>query len=100
MHIVVNRITVAEGKANEFEEGFARSMRETRPGVPGLVRSSLLKPKEDGDAYVSTMEFTDPESFMEWVKSESFRLAHDIAVDTTAASTIEIYSVLEEIENI
>lgn len=99
MHIVVNRITVIEGMAQQFEEGFAKSMRNTLPGVPGLIRSTLLKPKEDGEPYVSTMEFTDEESFMAWVKSEAFRVAHDIAVDTTAASTIEIYSVLEEITN-
>ena len=97
MHIVINRITAAEGKAQEFEAGFAQSMRDTLPGVPGLVRSSLLKPKEPTDPYLSTMEFVDQASFLAWVKSEAFRAAHDVAVDTTAASTIEIYSVLEEI---
>jgi heme oxygenase (mycobilin-producing) len=99
MHIVMNRITAAEGKAQEFEDGFTRSMRDTLPGVPGLLRSTLLKPKEPTDPYLSTMEFVDQESFLAWVKSEAFRVAHDVAVDTTAASTIEIYSVLEEVTN-
>jgi heme-degrading monooxygenase HmoA len=99
MHIVVNRITAAEGQAEAFEAGFAQSMRDTLPGVPGLVRASLLKPKDPADPYVSTMEFTDQESFLAWVKSEAFRAAHDVAVDTTAASTIEVYSLLEEVAN-
>jgi heme-degrading monooxygenase HmoA len=99
MHVVVNRITAAEGKDQEFEDGFAQSMRDTLTGVPGLVRASLLKPKEPTDPYLSTMEFIDQESFLAWVKSEAFRAAHDVAVDTTAASTIEIYGVLEEVSN-
>jgi len=99
MYVVVNRITVAEGKAEEFENGFAASMRDHLPGVPGLTRSTLLKPKNADDPYLSTMEFDNADSFQAWVKSESFRAAHDVAVDTTSASTIEVYDVFEDVAN-
>jgi len=91
MYVVVNRISVAEGKAEEFENGFAASMRDHLPEVPGLMRSTLMKPKSAEDPYMSTMEFTDAESFHAWVKSDSFKASHDVALDTTTASTIEIY---------
>ena len=97
MYVVVNRITVAEGKAPEFESGFAASMRDHLPGVPGLVRSTLLKPSSDEDSYLSTMEFQDASAFQTWVKSDSFKAAHDVAVDTTTASTIEVYEMAQEI---
>jgi heme-degrading monooxygenase HmoA len=99
MYVVVNRITVAEGKAEEFENAFAASMRDHLPDVPGLVRSTLLKPRNAGDPYMSTMEFHDASSFQDWVKSESFRAAHDIAVDTTTESTIEVYGLYEDVVN-
>ena len=97
MYVVVNRITVAEGKAIEFEAGFAASMRDHLPGVPGLVRSTLLKPSSDEDSYLSTMEFQDASAFQTWVKSDSFKAAHDVALDTTTASTIEIYEMAQEV---
>ena len=97
MYVVVNRISVADGKSAEFETAFAGTMRDHLPGVPGLVSSTLLKPKNGDDPYVSTMEFVDPDSFQAWLKSDSFRAAHDVALDSTTGSTIEIYDVLESV---
>ena len=97
MYVVVNCITVAQGKVQEFEDAFAASMRDHLPEVPGLQRSTLLKPKTSDDPYMSTMEFTDADSFHAWVKSDSFKASHDVALDTTTASTIEVYEVFEDV---
>ncbi len=97
MYVVVNRITVAQGKADEFEATFGASMRDHLPDVPGLRRSTLMRPKNPDDPFMSLMEFEDSSSFHAWVKSESFRVAHDVAVDLTTSSTIEIYELVENV---
>lgn len=99
MFTVTNRIEVIEGATEQFESEFARSMRATLSDVPGLVRSTLLRPSKTGDAYVSIMEFSTKEAFHAWMGSDSFRAAHKGAADspTTSNSLVETFETVEEI---
>jgi heme-degrading monooxygenase HmoA len=80
-YTVMNRIDVAAGEAEAFEERFASSMRANLPGVPGLVKSALLRPQGDGKPYVAVMEFTGVDAFRAWMSSDSFKAAHGHSAD-------------------
>lgn len=76
MFIATNRLFVPADRAAEFEEKFRANMRTYLPGVPGLRRSTLLRPTKDDQPYVSINEFDSEEDFRAWVASASFREAH------------------------
>ena len=99
MFVVHNRINATADTADAFEKGFIDSMRSTLTGVPGLVRSALLRPAEAGQPYVSTMEFDTRESFVAWMKSDSFRAAHANvdAPGMQAPSGIESFTIIEDV---
>lgn len=72
----MNRIPVPAAGAAAFEERFAASMRETLPGVVGLVGARLLRPEREDGAYVAVMDFTSRDAFEAWTRSPAFRAAH------------------------
>ena len=76
MFIATNRLFVPAERAEEFEAHFRSNMRTFLPGVPGLLRSTLLKPTKDDQPYVSVNEFESEDAFRAWVASEAFREAH------------------------
>ena len=76
MFIATNRLFVPAERAAEFEDHFRDNMRTYLPGVPGLLRSTLLKPTKEDQPYVSVNEFESEEHFRAWVASDSFREAH------------------------
>jgi heme-degrading monooxygenase HmoA len=76
MFIATNRLFVPAERAAEFEDHFRDNMRTFLPGVPGLLRSTLLKPTKEDQPYVSVNEFESEEHFRAWVASDSFREAH------------------------
>ena len=94
MYVVVNRITVEAGHADEFAAAFAESMSHLE-GVPGLRRSTLLAPASPDGPYMSTMEFDTREHFQSWVGSVAFTRAHAAVVDSQVitANTVETYDV-------
>ena len=99
MFVVHNRIDAPAEVAPAFEAAFVQSMRTTLAGVPGLVRSTLMKPAGEGQPYISTMEFDTPESFRAWMGSDSFRAAHANAAapGMRAPSAIETYTIVEDV---
>ncbi|MEV0677711.1 antibiotic biosynthesis monooxygenase [Actinosynnema sp. NPDC050436] len=76
MFVATNRLFVPEDRAEEFEAHFRENMRTYLPGVPGLRRSTLLRPTRPDQPYVSVNEFDTEEDFKAWVRSDSFREAH------------------------
>lgn len=76
MYVVMNRIDVEPERAETFEAHFGASIERTLGGVPGLVRSSLLKPAQPGQPYIAQMEFDSEDSFKGWLHSDAFRAAH------------------------
>lgn len=98
MFVVHNLLTVGPDEAAEFEKVFSTSMAETLGGVPGLKRTTLMRPDKPGDAYVSTMEFEDRAAFSAWMKSDSFKQAHSDpeATGMRAPSGLAFYTVIAE----
>ncbi|USX52338.1 antibiotic biosynthesis monooxygenase [Lentzea sp. HUAS12] len=76
MFIATNRMFVNPEMSEEFERYFRGNMRTHLPGVPGLLRSTLLKPTQDDQPYVSVNEFESEDAFRAWVASDAFREAH------------------------
>ncbi|MEJ2852079.1 MULTISPECIES: antibiotic biosynthesis monooxygenase family protein [unclassified Saccharothrix] len=76
MFVATNRLFVPAERAEEFEEHFRANMRTYLPGVPGLRRSTLLRPTRPDQPYVSVNEFDTEEDFKAWVASASFKEAH------------------------
>jgi heme-degrading monooxygenase HmoA len=74
MFVVANRIPVAEGHEDAFEDRFA-----DRAGLvedqPGFVRFELLRPA-DADRYVVVTHWESEDDFEAWTDSEAFREAH------------------------
>ena len=99
MYIVHNRIEVPADEADAFQEVFTASMRTTLDGVPGLSRTTLLKPTKEGQPWVSTMEFDTKDDFMAWLGSESFKAAHANvhAPGMQAPAGIEAFDVVSDV---
>jgi heme-degrading monooxygenase HmoA len=76
MYVVVNRIEVEPERAEVFEQHFGANMTGTLPGVPGLRRAVLLRPRRPSDPYLAVMEFDSEDDFTAWRNSEAFRTAH------------------------
>ncbi|MBB5954285.1 heme-degrading monooxygenase HmoA [Saccharothrix tamanrassetensis] len=76
MFVATNRLFVPAERAEEFEAHFRDNMRTYLPGVPGLRRSTLLRPTRPEQPYVSVNEFDTEADFKAWVASDSFREAH------------------------
>ncbi|MFR0358192.1 antibiotic biosynthesis monooxygenase family protein [Streptomyces sediminimaris] len=71
----MNRIQVPAA-AEGFEEQFAESMRRHLDGTDGLVGARLLRPQQADGAYVAVMDFVSRDAFTAWMRSPSFRAAH------------------------
>ena len=82
MYIAMNRFKIILGKEVEFEKIW--KSRETHlDKVPGFKKFNLIKGKitEDYTLYASHSIWNSEEDFVNWTKSEEFRLAHKNAGD-------------------
>lgn len=100
MFVITNRIDVTAQTAEAFEKAFTDSMRSTLSGVPGLKRTTLLRPEAEGLPYVSTMEFESRADFMTWLKSDSFKASHSDqqAPGMQAPNAVEQHTLIEMLE--
>ena len=73
MFIVMNRITVSEGRQQDFEKTFTERDRAVDL-MPGFVDLQVLRPAE-GRTYVLT-RWKTREDFQKWTESEAFVAAH------------------------
>jgi len=84
MILVANRIHVAKGQEEAFENRF-----KGRAGLvenhPGFIRLEILCPKPvkmhgkttgGSDYYVVLTYWEDEQAFLNWTESEDFRIAH------------------------
>ena len=77
MFIAMNRFKIITGKEKEFENIW--KTRETHlDKVPGFKNFNLIKGKSNGEytLYASHSIWDSEESFINWTKSEEFRMAH------------------------
>ena len=75
MFIVTNRIPVAAGWEDEFEQRF-RNRAGQIDKQPGFVKMQILKPQSDNTPYLVQTTWVDKTAFEQWVGSDDFKLAH------------------------
>jgi heme-degrading monooxygenase HmoA len=99
MYVVINRIDVGPERAEMFEQHFSGSMDGTLAGVPGLVRSTLLRPTRAEDPYMAQMVFDSKESFLGWLNSDAFKAAHGHGPSDGegGGANVEAYEVVNEV---
>jgi heme-degrading monooxygenase HmoA len=96
MIVVMNRIPVAEGHEQEFEQTFTERNRAVDV-MPGFVDLQVLRPAE-GRTYVVMSRWKSREAFNDWTQSEAFISAHRKQSPGFAENqpTLEIYEVFTE----
>lgn len=96
MVVVMNRITVAEGREQDFEKTFMERDRAV-DRMPGFIDMQVLRPSE-GRTYVVLTRWKSRESFQQWTESEAFISAHRKQSPGLAEArpTLEIYEVFTE----
>ena len=75
MFIVANRVPVAAGWEEAFEERFRQRAGQIDKQT-GFVRMQILKPESSDSPYVVLTAWQDKSSFEAWVGSADFNLAH------------------------
>ena len=96
MFIVMNRITVSEGRQQDFEKTFTERDRAVDL-MPGFVDLQVLRPAE-GRTYVVLTRWKTREDFQKWTESEAFVAAHRKQSPGLAEGrpTLEIYESFTE----
>ena len=96
MVIVMNRITVAEGRELDFEKTFTERDRAVDL-MPGFLGLQVLRPAE-GRTYVVMTRWKSREAFDDWTQSEAFISAHRKQSPGFAENrpTLEIFEVFVE----
>ena len=75
MYIVINRVPVADGYGEMFEQRF-RERAGQIDKQPGFVRMQVLRPDSPDTPYLVQTTWQDRQAFEAWVGSEDFKLAH------------------------
>lgn len=96
MIVVMNRITVAEGREEEFEQTFIQRDRAVDL-TTGFIDLQVLRPTE-GRTYVVMTRWISREAFDAWTTSEAFLSAHRKQSPGLAESrpVLEIYEVFTQ----
>jgi heme-degrading monooxygenase HmoA len=94
MIVVMNRITVAEGREEEFEQTFLTRDRAVDQ-MTGFIDLQVLCPSE-GRTYIVMTRWNSREAFDTWTSSEAFLSAHRKPSSGLAEGrpVLEIYEVL------
>ena len=77
MYIAMNRFRIVLGRESEFESIWKN--RDTHlENVPGFINFNLVKGEQDDECtlYASHSTWNTQEDFLNWTKSEAFKLAH------------------------
>ena len=75
MFVVANRVPVATGWEDEFEQRF-RNRAGQIDRQAGFVSMQVLKPVSEGAPWVVLTHWESRDAFNAWVGSEDFKLAH------------------------
>lgn len=93
MVIVMNRIPVAEGREQDFEQTFIGRDRAVDK-MQGFIDMQVLRPVE-GRTYVVLTRWQSQEAFKAWTSSEAFIAAHRKQTPGLAEGrpSLEVYEV-------
>jgi len=85
MFVVANRVPVADGWEEAFEQRF-RNRAGQIDKQAGFIRMQVLKPVSEGAPYVVLTTWDSREAFDDWVGSDDFRQAHSNPMPAEAFS--------------
>lgn len=96
MIVVMNRITIEEGREQDFEQTFLERDRAVDQ-MTGFIDLQVLRPAE-GRTYIVMTRWTSREAFDTWTTSEAFLSAHRNQSPSLAGSrpVLEIYEVFHQ----
>lgn len=98
MYIVTNRVFVAAGYEEMFEQRF-RNRAGQIDKQPGFVRMQVLRPDTPDTPYLVQTTWRDKTAFEGWVGSEDFKAAHSNPMPKEAFSGeggIEMFEMIIE----
>ncbi len=100
MYVVSNRVPVAAGWEEQFEERFRQRAGQVDK-QPGFVRMQILRPADEASPYVVLTTWESEAAFKAWVGSEDFKLAHQnplpkAAFDPERPGGLECFEVIIE----
>lgn len=75
MFAVMNRVQVAAGWEDAFEERFRQRAGQVERN-PGFVRMQIMRPITGGAPYIVNTVWESKAAFEAWVESEDFKAAH------------------------
>lgn len=75
MFLVTNRVPVAPGWEERFEQRFLDRLGQVEK-TPGFVRMDILQPQSEDTPYVVQTLWRDEAAFRAWVGSPDFITAH------------------------
>ena len=75
MFVVTNRVPVVAKWREQFEERFRQRAGQVEK-QPGFLRMEIMRPVEDDTPYLVMTVWQDEKAFLNWVKSEDFKAAH------------------------
>ena len=77
MYIAMNRFKIVLGKEKQFEDIW-QNRDSHLDNVPGFIDFNLIKGSSNQEftIYASHSRWNSEQDFINWTKSESFRLAH------------------------
>lgn len=75
MYVVANRVPVASGWEEEFEQRFRQRAGQIEK-QPGFLRMQVLRPQSPDTPYVVLTSWESEAAFRAWVGSEDFKAAH------------------------
>jgi heme-degrading monooxygenase HmoA len=97
MIVVMNRIAVAPGFEEAFEERF-RDCVSTIAVTPGFLRNETLRPLQ-GDHYIIKTYWRTREHVERWTRGESFHYTHVTRGPTdmfSGPNVLEIHEIIQE----
>jgi len=101
MFIVANRVPIASGFEETFEERFRQRAGQIDKQA-GFVRMQILRPESNDSPYVVLTTWQDKASFEAWVGSEDFKLSHSNPMPKEAFSgegKLEMHEVIIDAES-
>ena len=80
MYIAINRFKIAKGREDDFEAVW-RNRKSYLGDVPGFLEFNLLRGASGDDAtvFLSHSQWASEQAFIDWTRSEAFKLAHQQA---------------------
>jgi heme-degrading monooxygenase HmoA len=76
MYVVANRVPVAAGWEQAFEERFRHRAGRIEQN-PGFIRMEVLRPADEESPWIVLTHWESEDAFRQWLSSDDFKEAHN-----------------------